>query len=185
MGTNAIVSHVSETKWSTKNVIKCSAKHLMRDFRREFIACAIFESRSIAFVCRRSYWRMQGDERHFIAFLKQQECLRHCLACYCREGGVRMDGCENNSIMETHRPHFVIIISVPILWNSDQRSAFCNLTSAPGSEKRGEIGGSWRAGNSDEYGSEIRKYRKSIKSFVKFNENIAQVAAAQFRFQRN
>lgn len=54
---------------------------------------------------------------------------------------------------QTHLPHFVIIISVPIWWNSDHRSEFCNFTSAPGSWKRGGIGGSWRVGKIDEYGS--------------------------------
>jgi hypothetical protein len=50
-----------------------------------------------------------------------------------------------------------MIISVPILWNSDQRSSLCNFTSALGSVKRGGIGGSWRAGKSDEYGSGMER----------------------------
>lgn len=56
----------------------------------------------------------------------------------------------------THLPHLVIIISVPILWNSDHKSAFCNFTSASGIVNLGGIGGNCcRAGNIDEYGSEI------------------------------
>lgn len=54
----------------------------------------------------------------------------------------------------THLPHFVIIISVPILWKSLHRSAFWSFTSAPGSVNLGGIGGSWRDGKIDEYGSE-------------------------------
>lgn len=51
---------------------------------------------------------------------------------------------------QTHRPHFVMIISVPILWNSDHKSSFCNLTSTLGREKRGGTGGSCLVGKIDE-----------------------------------
>ena len=139
-------------KWSTKNVIKCSAKHLKRDFWRKFIACAIFKSsrkKSLLtwFVTHEALW---GDERYInkkVANETQRFANKFCI--------------------QTHLPHFVMIISVPILWNSDHKSALWSFTSAPGRVKRGGMGGSWRDGNIDAYGSEIKNWnRSSIKLWV-------------------
>lgn len=46
-----------------------------------------------------------------------------------------------------------MIISFPILQKFDHKSEFCNFTSAAGKVDLGGIGGNWRVGNIDEYGS--------------------------------
>lgn len=70
------------------------------------------------------------------------------------------------NIKKTHLPHFVIIISVPIWWNSDHKSEFCNFTSAPGNVNRGGIGWNCRVGKIDEYGSRIIRNEKLTSLFL-------------------
>lgn len=96
-----------------------------------------------------------------------------------------------NNFSRSYLPHFVMIISVPILWNSDHKSAFCNFTSALGSVKRGGIGGSWRVGKIDEYGSEnwnqniyIKSCFKTAKNRLKYQFSIEKMSAHVFRFER-
>lgn len=68
-----------------------------------------------------------------------------------------------------HLPHFVMIISVPILWKSSQSSLLSSFTSTPGRVNLGGIGGSCcRVGKIDEYGSETQeKEREQSKNKIK------------------